>query len=899
MNDKYCPESTRLHEDKKRDKNWKRWGTYLPERQWGTVREDYSESGDAWNYFTHDQARSRAYRWGDDGLLGFTDRECRLCFGNAFWNGVDGILKERLFGLTNSEGNHGEDVKEAYFYLEAIPTHSYNKALYKYPQRAFPYTELIQTNQSRSKFEPEFEITDTNVFNENRYFDIEIEYLKHDANDILIQITATNRGPDPSVLHNLPNLFFRNTWSWGPLTEDSYTKPEMKQTDKHVVRTNHETFGKFLFLVDPHNTGTFHGILFTENETDMQRLFGIPSSQPFVKDAFHEYIINKRQNVVNPELVGTKCAPHYEKVLQPGEEWILRFRLVEEAISPLKGNAFGDHFTKILNDKRKESTLFYEHILPYKENTQQFLVMKQALSGLLWSKQFYNYEVKRWIEGDPGQPIPPSGRKKGRNTDWFHLFNRDVILMPDKWEYPWYACWDLAFHCVEFARMDPEFSKAQLTLFLREWYCHGNGSLPAYEFSFSDVNPPVHAWAVWRVYKITAPRGSRDTAFLESNYQKLLINFTWWTNRKDSNNRNLFAGGFLGLDNVGVFDRSKPLFAGQNLEQADGTAWMASYCLHMLVMAIELALKNPVYEDIASKFFEHFVSITNAINTLGGSGLWNDADGFFYDQISFPDGSSSPLKLRSIVGLLPMMAVSIITGETMAKLPNFKKRVDWFLKHRPEMSSHILQINQLEEYDASKNHNTWMLAIPTRMQLVKLLKYMLDENEFLSDYGIRSLSKHYEKYPFIFNYNGEDLQVNYDPADSTSGLFGGNSNWRGPIWFPLNFLLVEALERYHHFYGDNLLVECPTGSGNKMNLAQVSNEIKRRLSSIFLPDKNGVRPYAISLGKFAKDPFWSDNLLFNEYFDGNNGRGLGSLHQTGWTSLVVDCLRSLADDQNK
>eukprot|EP01113_Clastostelium_recurvatum_P042998 TRINITY_DN7041_c0_g1_i4.p1 TRINITY_DN7041_c0_g1~~TRINITY_DN7041_c0_g1_i4.p1 ORF type:complete len:930 (+),score=212.49 TRINITY_DN7041_c0_g1_i4:51-2792(+) len=906
-----CPESQRLGEDRRREQNWKRWGPYLPERQWGTVREDYSPDGNSWGHLTHDQARSRAYRWGEDGLLGFTDRECRLCFAPALWNGKDVILKERLFGLTNSEGNHGEDVKEAYFYLDALPTCSYQRALYKYPQRAFPYRELLDVNSRRSKLEAEYEITDTDIFAQNRYFDVEMEYFKDGPNDLFIQITATNRGPDPAPLHILPSLWFRNTWSWGPLPEDTPIRPHMHimQDNPLGIHADHATLGSFHFLIDPSNTKaesghgggvsvTLHRLLFTENETNMDRLFGISNAQPYVKDAFHEAVI-RGASTVNPAQSGTKAAVHYELMLPPGQTATLRFRLVEQSHAPREGYAFGQTFTDIRQKRRGETDEFYRRILPYAPHTEQYRIMRQALSGLLWSKQFYSYEVSRWLEGDPGHPAPPAERRSARNWEWPHLFNRDVLLMPDRWEYPWYAAWDLAFHCVEFCRVDSEFAKGQLTLLLREWYMHPNGALPAYEFAFSDVNPPVHAWAVWRVYKITGARGCRDLAFLESAFQKLLMNFTWWVNRKDAAGRNLFSGGFLGLDNVGVFDRSKPIGDGHQLEQADGTAWMASYCLNMLVMAAELALHNPVYEDIASKFFEHFVSITHAMNTFGGSGLWDDDDGFYYDQIASPDGKNVPLKLRSVVGLLPMMAVSVIPGDMFDRLPNFKKRIDWFMRNKKDFCQHISTMDHQPHHKpaaekTAKNH-TWMLAIPSRDKLVRLLKYMLDEKEFLSAYGIRSLSMHYRDHPYTMNWRGEELRVEYNPADSTTGLFGGNSNWRGPVWMPINYLLVEALERYHHYYGDTLQVECPTGSGTMMDLAQVSNEIKRRLASIFMPgEKDGTRPYAASLGPYANDPLWRDHLLFHEYFEGDNGRGLGSCHQTGWTALVADCLRSLA-----
>jgi len=888
-----CPEAQRLDEDIRRVKNWKRWGSYLSERQWGTVREDYSANGSCWDYFPHDQARSRAYRWGEDGLLGFTDRECRLCFSPAFWNGVDPILKERFFGLTNSEGNHGEDVKEAYFYEDALPTHSYQRALYKYPQTPFPYEEMLATNRQRNKLEPEYEITDSAAFAENRYFDIEIEYAKAGPNDILIQITATNRGPDTAKLHFLPSLWFRNTWSWGRMTEDTSVRPELRRRKDGHVSAEHATLGDFLFLVDPASQEAFKGLLFTENETNLQRVFQSPNPHPFVKDGIHEAVIHGRHDAVNPSCFGTKVAAHYEVDIASGAAYTIRLRLVDEKEAPTADQYFGDAFAAIFAARRQESDHFYREHIPYAPESEEFRIMRQALAGLVWSKQFYYYEVNRWLKGDPGCPPPPLERLTGRNSDWHHVFNRDIIAMPEKWEYPWFAAWDLAFHTVELARIDPAFAKGQLTLLLREWYMHPNGEVPAYEFAFSDVNPPVHAWAVWRVYKITGAHDARDLTFLESAFQKLLMNFTWWVNRKDAAGRNLFSGGFLGLDNIGVFDRSKSLGDGNFLEQADGTAWMAAYCLTMLTMAMELAQHNPVYEDIASKFFEHFVTITKAVNSSCESsrgGLWDEEDGFYYDRIAVTTGNDVPLKVRSIVGLMPLIAVAVTPSEITARLPHFMKRVNWFLKNRPELAAHISEIYEPNEGSST----TRMLAVPSRDQLARMLRYVLDENEFLSPYGIRSVSAFHKDHPYVIHWNSQELHVEYSPGDSTSDLFGGNSNWRGPIWFPINYLLVEALERYHHFYGSSFKVECPTGSGVMMDLNDVSKEIKRRLASIFLPNKDGVRPYAASLGKYANDPLWRDHLNFNEYFHGDSGRGLGANHQTGWTSLVADCLRSLA-----
>ena len=886
-----CPESRRLDEDIRRVHNWKRWGSYLSERQWGTVREDYSPDGDCWNYLPHDHARSRAYRWGEDGLLGFTDRECRLCFAPAFWNGADPILKERFFGLTNSEGNHGEDVKESYFYLDALPTHSYQRALYKYPQAAYPYEELLSANRARGKLDPEFEITDTAAFDGNRYFDIEVEYAKAGPDDILIRITATNRGAAAARLHLLPTLWFRNTWSWGRMTEDTPVRPELRRSEAGEVKAEHATLGDFIWRVDPANQGEFRDLLFTENETNQQRLFGVPNPQPFVKDAFHEAVVAGKREAVNPAGFGTKAAAHYEAEIAAGGKYVLQLRLVEAQSAPSAGETFGEDFERIFATRREEADIYYKRHIAYAPEREEFRVMRQAQAGLLWSKQFYYYEVTRWLKGDPGQPPPaPERQEHGRNNDWPHVFARDVLSMPDKWEYPWFAAWDLAFHTVELSRSDPAFAKSQLTLLLREWYMHPNGQVPAYEFAFSDVNPPVHAWAVWRVYKITGARGARDLMFLESAFQKLLMNFTWWVNRKDASGRNLFSGGFLGLDNIGVFDRSKPLGDGNVMEQADGTAWMASYCLTMLAIAMELAQNDAVYEDIASKFFEHFVTITRAINTYGGSGLWDDQDGFYYDRISVANGPDVPLKVRSIVGLMPLIAVAVAPSDLAGRLPNFMKRVNWFLRNRPELAAHISEIYE----PVAGSATTRMLAVPSRDQLVRMLRYMLDEKEFLSPYGIRSVSRYHLDHPYIIDWNSQNLRVEYTPGDSTTNLFGGNSNWRGPIWFPVNYLIIEALERYHHFYGSGVKVECPTGSGQMMELGQVARELKRRLGSIFMPGPDGTRPYAVSLGRYANDPLWRDNLLFNEYFHGDSGRGIGAGHQTGWTALVADCFRDLA-----
>jgi hypothetical protein len=871
-------EQQRLAEDAKREKNWKRWGPYLSERQWGTVREDYSEGGNCWEYFPHDHARSRAYRWGEDGLLGITDRECRLCFALALWNGRDPILKERLFGLTGPEGNHGEDVKECYFYLDSTPTHSYLKALYKYPQAEYPYARLVEENRRRGKTDPEFELIDTGIFNDNRYFDVFAEYAKADADDILIRITIANRGPEPATIHVLPTLWFRNTWIWGCKHEGCTLKPSIRKTADSTLVTRHDTLPAYRFIAEP---GTKW--LFTENETNTQKLFGTPNYTPYVRDAFHEYVINGKTDAVNSKPQGTKVAAHCKLDVPANGEVVVKLRLGTNSAS------FSD-FDAVFAQRIREADEFYTHRLPATLTKEERSVARQAYAGLLWSKEFYHYIVRDWLDGDPAAPPPPESRQTGRNSDWPHLYNRDVISMPDKWEYPWYAAWDLAFHMLPFAKVDPQFAKDQLVLFLREWYMHPNGQLPAYEFAFGDVNPPVHAWACWRVYKMTGAHGHRDRPFLSRTFQKLLLNFTWWVNRKDAEGKNLFSGGFLGLDNIGVFDRSKPLPTGGHLEQADGTAWMAFFCNTMLSMALELSRENHATEDMASKFFEHFVAIADAINTHGGTGLWNEEDGFYYDQL-YVEGRTIPLRIRSLVGLIPLLAVEILEDEIINKLPGFRKRMDWFLEHRKDLSKHISYM----ECEAGEDvHGRRLLAIPSRERLVRVLKYMLDENEFLSPYGIRSVSKIYEEQPYVFRVNGDEHRVSYVPGESNTGLFGGNSNWRGPIWFPINYLLVEALERYHHFYGNDLKVECPTGSGKLMNLRQVADELSRRLASIFLPDAKGYRPVHAGDPRYATDPHWKDYALFYEYFHGDTGRGVGANHQTGWTALVTRCFEDLA-----
>jgi hypothetical protein len=880
-------EATRLEDDGRRIKNWKRWGPYLSERQWGTVREDYSEHGDCWSYFPHDDARSRAYRWGEDGLLGICDRECRLCFALALWNGRDPILKERLFGLTGPEGNHGEDVKECYYYLDSTPTHSYMRALYKYPQAAYPYETLVGENARRSKHQPELELLDTGIFDGDRYFDVFAEYAKASPDDVLIRVTAANRGPDAATLHILPTLWFRNTWSPGRIGDGYARKPSITRASDAAFLAEHETLGRFRFAVDAGPGGRAPDLLFCDNETNFERLYGAPNAAAHVKDAFHEYVIGGRREAVNAEGVGTKVAAHYQLEVPAGQQVVIRLRLfADEAIAR---EPFGRGFDATFADRRREADEFYAGLIPDAATDDERRVMRQGYAGLLWSKQFYHYIVRDWLEGDPAYPRPPQARLDGRNADWGHLFNRDVISMPDKWEYPWYAAWDLAFHMIPFAPLDPHFTKQQLVLFLREWYMHPNGQIPAYEFALGDVNPPVHAWACWRAYKVSASRGERDHAFLERAFHKLMLNFTWWVNRKDVEGKHLFAGGFLGLDNIGVFDRSQPLPGGGHLEQADGTAWMAFYSATMLAIALELARDNSAYEDVASKFFEHFVAIAEAMNQLGGDGLWHEEDGFYYDQLHSGDAQVA-LRIRSLVGIVPLFACELIDDEVMDRLPSFARRVRWFLENRPDLASQISCMHVKGGTEGERR----LLAIPSRERLIRVLGYALDEREFLSPHGLRALSRKHADLPYILLVDGIEHRVDYVPAESNTGLFGGNSNWRGPVWFPLNYLLIEALERYHQFYGESLRVECPTGSGRLMNLKEVAHEISRRLAGLFLPDASGRRPCHGDERRYAEDPHWRDLVLFSEYFDGDTGRGVGASHQTGWTALAVRCVEDVA-----
>jgi mannosylglycerate hydrolase MGH1-like protein len=879
----------RLAEDASREKDWKRWGTYLSERQWGTVREDYSPYGTAWDSFPHDHARSRAYRWGEDGLLGFTDRQGRACLALALWNGRDPILKERLFGLSGPQGNHGEDVKECYFYLDGTPTHCYAKALYKYPQAEFPYTRLVEENRRRGRAAPEFELVDTGVFEGDRYFDITVEYAKASPDDILARFTVENRGPEDAALCLLPQIWFSNTWSWGRTGEGYWAKGSLTADGERVVVVRHPGLVPMRLTFGDGPDGQPPELLFTENETNFARLFGTPNPTPYVKDAFHEYVVHGRAEAVNPAREGTKAAGLYRVQVPARGSLVIEVRLCAE--KEAGAEPFGAGFAATFEEHRKDADEFYDARWSGAMSAEERRVARQAYAGLLWNKQFYHYTVREWLEGDPAQPPPPPERRSVRNTDWRLLSARDVLSMPDKWEYPWFAAWDLAFHMIPFAEVDPGYAKEQLILLLREWYMHPDGQIPAYEWAFSDVNPPVHAWAAWRVYKMTGPRGRRDRLFLERVFQKQLLNFTWWVNRKDAEGDNVFGGGFLGLDNIGAFDRSQALPYGARLEQADATAWMAFYCGIMLSMALELASEDRAYEDLASKFFEHFVAIADAINTLGGHGLWDEDDGFYYDQIHVDD-RHLPLKLRSLVGAIPLFACQNMEQQTIDRLPGFRKRMQWFLDNRSDLSHHI---SYMEGHGSGHVHR--LLAIPTRERLVRVLAYLLDEEEFLSPYGVRSLSKRYLSQPYRIRLDDHDYEVQYDPAESTAGLFGGNSNWRGPVWFPLNYLLIEALECYDHFYGASLTVEFPTGSGHPMSLRQVALELSGRLTKLFLPDSAGRRPCHGDDPRYATDPAWKDLALFYEFFHGDTGRGLGASHQTGWTALVTRSLRDVARER--
>jgi hypothetical protein len=869
-------EHLRLKETDDRRVPWKNWGPYLSERAWGTVREDYSREGTAWEYFPHDHARSRAYRWNEDGIAGICDRHQLVCFALALWNGRDPILKERLFGLTGNEGRHGEDVKEYRFYLDSTPTHSYMKCLYKYPQAAFPYQKLIDGNQARNRNDPEYELLDTGVFDQDRYFDVFIEYAKAAPEDVLIRITAINRGPESARIVLLPSIWFRNTWSWGL----DARKPQLTAepvADAEGILISHFDLGDRWLLYKGHPE-----LLFTENETNYERLFGVPNASAYVKDSIHDCIVHEHTARVNPRKTGTKAALRYQLQIGPGENTTVRLRLTANPSSGAFGSAFDDLFEK----RRREADEFYNEIQPKELTQDERLIQRQAFAALLWNKQFYHYNVRRWLRGDPAGPEPPGDRLHGRNRGWAHLNNADVISIPDKWEYPWYAAWDLAFHTIPLALIDPTFAKDQLLLLLREWYMHSNGQLPAYEWNFSDVNPPVHAWAVWRVYKIEEKHsGGRDRGFLERAFHKLLLNFTWWVNRKDSEGNNIFQGGFLGLDNVGVFDRSQSLPEGGVIEQSDATSWMGMYSLNMMTIALELAKENPAYEDVASKFLEHFVHISRAMNNIAGQGieLWDRKDRWYYDVLRLPGGESFPLRVRSLVGLIPLLAVETLDSELIDTLPGFKRRMQYFLDNLPEFGDYV-------ETQTTPTSIRRFLTLVNREHFRDVLNSMLDESEFLSPYGIRSLSRYHRDHPYKLRLNHDEYTIDYQPAESRTGLFGGNSNWRGPVWFPINVLIIEALQKFDYFLGPDFQVECPTGSGQRMDLWKVSIELQRRLTRLFLRDDSGHRPVFGKIEKFQNDPNWRDYLLFAEYFHGDDGRGLGASHQ-GWTAMAAKLIQ--------
>jgi hypothetical protein len=874
-------EKLRIIEAQRREQHWRRWGPYLAERAWGTVREDYSAEGQPWEYFPFEHSHLRAYRWGEDGIAGICDNHQRVCFALAFWNGRDPLLKERLFGLNGDQGNHGEDVKECYYYLDSTPTHSYMKYLYKYPQAEFPYQKLIDANRGRSRDEPEYELLDTGVFDQDRYFDIFAEYAKVEPEDILIRITVVNRAGAPATLHLLPTLWFRNTWTWKPGAQRPSLRRSAQCDECAAIDIEEASLGSFRLTFDGRPP-----LLFTENESDGRTLWGEKNSSPYVKDSFHRYIVQGERASVNPKQTGTRACAWYRFDLAPGQTHIIRLRLTRRGeASRMVPNINGD-IDGLFAERIQEADEFYS-FCPAHLSEDGRRVQRQAFAGLLWSKQFYHFVVETWLNGDPGQPSPPASRLSGRDSNWIHLYNEDVISMPDKWEYPWYAAWDVAFHAIPLALVDPDFAKTQLRLFLREWYLHPNGQIPAYEWAFGDVNPPVHAWACWRVFQIDRKlTGHADYAFLESVFHKLLLNFTWWVNRKDAAGSNIFEGGFLGLDNIGVFDRSKPAPMGGHIEQSDGTSWMAMYCLNMLKIALELASKvDLIYEDIASKFFEHFLYIASAMNDLSHGGLWDDADGFFYDRLRLPDGNSLKLGVRSMVGLIPLFAVDTIEPAVIDSLTGFRRRMDWFLTHRPDLCGNIASLSR-EGVESRR-----LLSLLGRSRLTQVLEKMLDENEFLSPHGIRAVSKYHEEHPFILSYGKNEYRVDYEPAESRTYLFGGNSNWRGPVWFPVNFLIIESLQRFCWYYGDDFTTEFPTGSGRHMNLGEIAAELSRRLSRIFLRDSSGRRPVYGTAEKFQSDPQFKDYIWYYEYFHGDTGAGIGASHQTGWTALVAKLLQ--------
>ncbi len=875
------PEDHRLAEAREHKLPWRRWGPYVSERQWGTVREDYSAYGSAWEFTSHDQARSRAWRWGEDGIAGISDDKQQLCFAPTFWNGADAILKERLFGLTGNEGNHGEDVKEYYFHLDNLPSHAYMKYLYKYPQQAFPYTQLVEENRRRGRNDAEYELLDTGIFDDDRYFDIFIEYAKAHTDDVLIRITAINRGAEAAPLHVLPTLWFRNDWSWF----DDKTKPRIAVDERQptLLKATHRSLQPFWLYAEPG-----HDWLFTDNESNAERLWGLPRNG-FAKDGFDELIVHGRLDAVNGERTGSKAALHCRHLLGPGEAWVIKLRLSNDGDLQ---HALGNRFDALIARRQQEADAFYRRVTPFDMPDDLRSVQRQAFAGLLWSKQFYHYTVDHWLRGDFVGPPPPPSRRQGRNHLWSHLAAADVLSMPDKWEYPWFAAWDMAFHCVAFALIDPDFAKAQLILLTREWYMHPNGQLPAYEWAFGDVNPPVHAWAAARICQIEAKAtGRMDHLFLERIFQKLLINFTWWVNRKDEEGNNLFEGGFLGLDNISAFDRSGVLPSGGQLEQADGTSWMAMYCLNMLGIALELAKVNAAYEDVATKFFEHFVYIGEAVNRVGGDtdGLWDDVAGFYFDMLKLPDGRSFPIKGYSIAGLVPMFAIAVADPKALIGFKEFSQRYTWFRHNRPDLLRCLADIGHTGVNERIR------LALVDSHKLARLLQNVLDENHLLSGHGIRSVSKRHLADPFVLELEGQRFTLDYEPGESNSGMFGGNSNWRGPVWFPLNFLLIESLQKHHYFLGDDFLVGDPTGSGHAANLWQVTSDLSQRLISLFTRDADGRRPAHGAYEKFQTDPHWKDLILFYEYFHGDTGAGLGASHQTGWTGLVAKLIHQHAE----
>ncbi len=873
-------ESRRLQEARDGKEAWKNWGPYLSERQWGTVREDYSPNGDAWNFFTHDQARSRAYRWGEDGIAGISDAQQNLCFALALWNGKDPILKERLFGLTNSEGNHGEDVKEYYFYLDSTPTHSYMKYLYKYPQAAFPYADLVETNRRRTRNEMEYELLDTGIFNDDRYFDVFVEYAKDGPDNMLVQITAVNRGPDQAELHLLPTLWFRNDWAyWIAPSNRAAERPHLKQIHAAVgtraIEAQHSTLGMYYLYCDGEAP-----LLFCDNTTNNDRLFpGIPNASPYSKDGINDAVVQGRQTAVNPEHQGTKASAHYRQMVGPGQSMTVRLRLTSQASTA----PFGPAFAKTFAARLKEADEFYRSVTPPSVSPDAANVMRQALAGMLWSKQFFFFDGDSWLEEHHSNPLH-AGYQASRNSEWFHMVNKDIISMPDKWEYPWYAAWDLAFHTIPLAIVDPDFAKQQMQLMFHGLYLHPNGQIPAYEWNFSDVNPPVHAFATLFLHRVEqALGGEADVEFLKSAFNKLLLNFTWWVNRKDRFGKNVFEGGFLGLDNIGIFDRSAPLPTGGHLEQADGTAWMALFSQNMGELAVELVPHDPAYEEMVTKFIEHFLYIAAGMNRPGPEGMWDEEDGFYYDMLRLPDGSAQRLKVRSMVGLLPLCATSVTEAWQRERIPNTTRAFQARARQMPEVfkSIHPTGIGHLGVNERG------IMALVNQERLRRILSKMLDENEFLSPYGIRSLSKFHEQHPYILHVGGQEFRVDYLPAESNTGMFGGNSNWRGPVWMPVNAMIIRALYNFYLYYGDNFKIECPTGSGRMMNLFEVSKEIADRLSRIFLRDERGRRPVYGGTEKFQSDPHWRDHVLFYEYFHGDNGAGLGASHQTGWTGVVA------------